>query len=205
MSRMPATTDEDRSEESPMLKGIRRLPLHIAQRYAGVPRISFTQFKLEHPDGFFEWEVQEETTLFRTLEEAGEHERKQFEPSADEIAVPYVLIPCMQVRLEPIDAKRLLDEMYIEQEVPYDYTKEEAESLQDLLAWWVKHHTKPWWQVEYTRIIVLLPSERAMLYKLWTGLDYVGDEPSESEFLDNHGYESDADVPAGDAAVSTDD
>jgi len=170
---------------TPLLEAIRRLPLHVAKEHAGEERISLEQFKDEHPEGFFQWEAHEDEGYFQTLEEAGAFERKNFEPEIDEINIPYVLIPCKPVQLEAPSAQQLLIDAYEDQDAPDSYTVADAPSLQSLLDWWFKHHTKRWWVMDEMRVIVLLPEERKQLFKECTGKDFNGTEPGISEFLTN--------------------
>lgn len=177
-----------------LLEAIRRLPLHVATEHAGEARISFEQFKLEHPDGYFQWGAHEDDGYFQTLEEAGAGVRKDFEPEFDELNIPYVLIPCKPVRLEAPSAEQLLIDVYENQDAPDSYSVANAPVLQDLLDWWFKHNTKPWWVADEMRVIVLLPEERKQLYKECTGKDYAGVEPGASEFLNKLSSEEEVDL-----------
>lgn len=177
-----------------LLEAIRRLPLSVAAEHAGEERISFEQFKLEHPDGYFQWEAHEDDGYFQTLEEAGAYERKNFEPDIDELNIPYVLIPCRPVSLEAPNAQQMLIDAYEDQDAPDSYAVTNAPSLQDLLNWWFKHNTKRWWVIDEMRVIVLLPEERKQLYKKCTGKDYAGVEPGASEFLNKLSSEEEMDL-----------
>lgn len=179
-----------------LLTAIRRLPMRIAKEYAGRERISFATFKAAHPDGYLYWEDRDDDGYFTTLEALAEAERKNFEPQIDELNIPYVVFPCEPIKLRAPSAEQLLLDVEEDQDAPSDYPAPDSKSLQGLLDWWFATNTKPWWTPEYNRVIVLLPEERCLIYKLITGRDYDGAEPDESEFLNHLSSADEAGVAA---------
>lgn len=186
------------SEETPLLKSLRRLPLEIAREHSGEERITLVQYlAAEGPDGRFFIESLEEDGFFSSLEEYAAYTKKNFEPRCDTLEVPYTLRPCKHMKLESPSANQILIDAYENQDAPGEYDVEsDAPSLQGLLDWWFKHHTKGWWVPDYERVIVLLPEERKELYALVTGRTWGEGEPDLEVNFDDFEDAEDAPVAA---------